>query len=379
MALLWAFFILIYSFITTGYITYRYISVLVYKGYKEPYDTFSTLLIPVYNENFDSLRATIESAIKTKGNREIIVIDDGSTNDCWTIIKKYKEKIKAYRYEENKGKRYAQIYGINKSKGNIIITTDSATIMDENFVTEIIKPFSNPKIAATTGNVLVSNKNANLLTKIIDARYWSAFNFERKAQSVFGIVNCCSGPAAAYRKEYLLPLLEQYLNQIFLGNKCTYGDDRHLTTLLLKNYDIAYVDTAIVYTEAPTSLKKFIKQQIRWKKSWIRESYLLLKYAFKRSKVLGFNTTIEMILPFISLIPRLGVIILAILINPIFLLFYFGAVLYMAFLRNFYQLAHRGWKAAFYGTLYGPFHELTTYWLLFIALFTLKDTSWGTR
>lgn len=218
---------------------------------------------------------------------------------------------------------------------------------------------------------------ANLSKDFLDSKY----EIVKQVNSITAakVLKSCSGPAAAYRREYLLPLLEQYINQSFLGKECTYGDDRHLTTLLLKDYEIVYVDTAIVYTDAPTTLTKFIKQQVRWKKSWLRESFLLMTYAFKRSKVLGVNTTIEIALPFISVIPRLGIISLAILVNPIILLFYFGTVLYMALLRNLYQFAHRGWKAAIYGILYGPFHELTTYWLLFVALFTLKDTSWGTR
>lgn len=279
---------------------------------------------------------------------------------------------------KKKGKRYAQVYGINKAKGDIIVTTDSDTIVDKNFIVEIIKPFANPRIGAATGSVLINNGNVNFLTKILEARYWSAMHFERKAQSTFNIVSCCSGPAAAYRKKYLLPLLGKYTHQKFLGQECTYGDDRHLTTLLIKDFDIVYVDTAVVYTDTPTTLRKFIKQQIRWKKSWLRESSLLMKFAFKRSKILGMNIFIETSLPFISLIPRIALIGLAIFVSPWFLLFYLLAILYMGFLRNIYQLLLRG-KRGIYGVFYAPFHELVTYWLMFYALITLKDTGWGTR
>ena len=67
---------------------------------------------------------------------------------------------------------------------------------------------------------------AQLLTRLIGLRYWSAFHQERAAQSVFDVVMCCSGPAAAYRKELVDRVKDQYVTQVFLGRRCTFGDDR---------------------------------------------------------------------------------------------------------------------------------------------------------
>ena len=110
------------------------------------------------------------------------------------------------------------------------------------------------------------------------ARYWLAFHIEKASQSPYSSVTCCSGPFSAYRKEYLMEYLDEWNNQYFLGNKCTYGDDRGLTTLMLRNgYKVRFSKYAMCLTNVPTTLKIFIKQQIRWKKSFIRENYYLFK------------------------------------------------------------------------------------------------------
>jgi hyaluronan synthase len=116
---------------------------------------------------------------------------------------------------------------LDEVAGELIVTTDSDTILPRTAVRQIVARFTNPSIGAVTGDVRVTNKQDNLLTRLISYRYWSAFHQERAAQSFFKVVMCCSGPFAAYRRDVVDRINDDYISQVFLGQICTCGDDRH--------------------------------------------------------------------------------------------------------------------------------------------------------
>jgi hyaluronan synthase len=240
-------FIIVYALLTFGYITYRYLFSVIHsvdelnkirKRKLRKYPKVS-IIIPCYNEEPKALEECITaSCVNSYPNKEIIVIDDGSKNkESWETIKKLQKKyeFKAIKFKENKGKREAMTVGFKKSTGEFLVTMDSdSIIMSGESIEELIKPFKEKSVGAVSGNIQVRNKNKSLMTRIQWARYWLAFHIEKSSQSPYHGVTCCSGPFSAYRKKYLMKYLNRWSNQIFLGQKCTYGDDRGLTTLMLE-------------------------------------------------------------------------------------------------------------------------------------------------
>jgi len=114
-----------------------------------------------------------------------------------------------------------------------------------------------------------------------DTWYDDQFSIMKGMESAFGTVTCCPGILSAYGKEAIMPCLEAWTKDKFLGSEFTFGDDRHLTSYVLggnkhylgnhyKVWKTVYCESAIVYTVMPPKFKKFIRQQIRWKKSWFR-------------------------------------------------------------------------------------------------------------
>lgn len=340
-----------------------------------------SVIIPYFNEKPSLLKKTIETLNECDGDKQIIVIDDGSPSKaCYQMCKKLQKKIdfELVRYEKNKGKRYAQCLGFRKVKGDIIITLDSDTILEKDALVNLIKPFSDPKVGATTGQLEALNFNDNLLTKMQGARYWNAFNFERNSQSKFGALNCCSGPISAYRKEVIEEIIPEYESQTFLGKPCTYGDDRNLTTLMLKrNLKIIYVKEAKGYTDVPNNFKQLIRQQIRWRKSWLRENYLVSKFMFKQNKPLAFEISLTTFITFFSLFARVFLVV-SLVLNPLYIFYVIPMIIFMASIHSLYILFHKP-KYFIYSIAYAFVHAFVIYWLIYVALFTLNDTKWGTR
>ena len=152
------------------------------------------IIIPSYNERKKDLENCVRSAALQDYPNEIkvIVIDDGSKDKAAlnNIKKNFKDNknVVIKEFKKNKGKRHAQKLGFDYVDENfeIIVTIDSDTVLAEDSIYYLVQKFSDPKIGAVTGNVRAFK--STFLTKLIDARYWTAFHQERAAQSLFGTV-----------------------------------------------------------------------------------------------------------------------------------------------------------------------------------------------
>jgi hypothetical protein len=89
-----------------------------------------------------------------------------------------------------------------------------------------------------------------------------------------------------------------------------HDDDRTLTNYTLKQgYRTVYQSTSLVYTDAPTRMRKFVKQQYRWARGSQYNTLRMLRWMFRHTPVLGFFFVIDILLPFIWLCSALGWVI----------------------------------------------------------------------
>src|SRR3989338_4949276 len=199
----WSLYLVLYALFAFGFLWYRYVFLFGNQlESKENYTAPVSIIIPFYNEKAELLVSAVKSALECAGEKEIIVVDDGSTSlEAYFSLKKLQQNIhfQLVRYNQNKGKRHAQLLGFRIAKYPIIVTLDSDTILDKYSLQNLIKPFSDKNVGATTGQLKILNRNKNFLTRLISARYWNAFNFERRSQSMLNAIVCCTGPISAYR------------------------------------------------------------------------------------------------------------------------------------------------------------------------------------
>ena len=93
-----------------------------------------SIIVPVYNVE-DYVEKCINSIInQTYENIEIIIINDGSTDNSYEICKRFKDKrIKLFTIK-NKGLSGARNYGISKSKGKYLAFVDSDDYIENNMI-----------------------------------------------------------------------------------------------------------------------------------------------------------------------------------------------------------------------------------------------------
>ena len=215
-----------------------------------------SVIIPAYNEE-KVIANTIEGLIETKyPNKEIILVDDGSTDKTLSIAMQYKDKIRVL-HKENGGKATALNYGTVYAKGDVIVIVDADTIIGRNSLKEIVKGFEiNEHVAAVAGNIKVRNR-MNWLTKCQALEYITGIQIVRRAFDIFGSITIVPGALGAFKKSFL--------TEAGAYGKDTIVEDFDQTVKLLKAGLITQGSTkATAYTEAPNTMKDFVAQRKRW-------------------------------------------------------------------------------------------------------------------
>lgn len=318
---------------------------------------------------------------------DIIAVNDGSSDntleemkEAQRVAKRMGVNMTVVDWEENRGKREGMAECVRRSKNDIIVFIDSDSFVEKDTARELVKYFSHPKIAAVAGHAYVANARKNFLTKMQDVRYFVAFKAYKSAESLFGAVTCCSGCCSAYRRSSVMEVIDAWSNQTFLGVRCTYGDDRSLTNSLLeKGYKTVFAPKAIVHTVVPDTLKKFMRQQMRWKKSWTRESFRAGLFIWKKNPIMSASFYLGLILPLLAPV----VVVRALVWYPaetgLVPWFYITGLLLMAFVYGLYYYAYTRDSRWIYGVLFTLFYTFILIWQLPWAILRLRDSKWGTR
>ena len=162
--------ILLWAMTITFWSTMLFVPMAVLSKYREDiqqdvktYPTIS-VIIPAYNEE-KVIAHTIEGLLETKyPKKEIIFVDDGSSDKTLSIAMQYKDKIKVL-HKENGGKASALNYGLVYATGEIVVIVDADTIIGRHSLKEIVRGFEvNEHVGAVAGNIKVRNR-VNWITK----------------------------------------------------------------------------------------------------------------------------------------------------------------------------------------------------------------------
>jgi hyaluronan synthase len=343
------------------------------------------VVIPCFNESPEMLEHSVRTVLAAAGRKQVIVIDDGSRNGVRGDLAELARKtgITAHYFPENRGKREALLYAVKElidDDVEFVVTIDSDTALQPDALVRVVEPLKVEGIGASTGNVLLLNEDQNLLTRMVATYYWVGLNVYKQAQSVIRSVVCCSGCLAAYRASLLREVIDEFAAQRFLGEPCTHSEDRHLTNLILRRgFDVVYTAQAVSWTETPSTLRGFLRQQRRWKRGYIRESIYTLTYAWQTKRLLFFQILFwDLTAPFLSFGLRVALVVTAVHEPRLVLTAILPSWIVLMLVR--YILVPLRARDKLPGLfLYMLFYEVCLYWLNLWALLTVRNTSWVTR
>lgn len=386
----------IYSIITAGFLLTRYLFGAFYRPIpiSTSFTPGVTVIIPCFNEE-EWISKTIASCVDQDypvEQLEVIVVDDCSTDHSYEIIQKTldefyheaerfktKQRIKCVRLEKNSGKREAMAAGIRISTKELVAFVDSDSFLEPDAIRNLVQPFIEPKIHGVSGRTDVANIYTNSITKLQAVRYFIAFRIMKAAESYFNSVLCLSGPLSCYRKETVLENLDAWLGQRFLGQKATFGDDRALTHMILKHHQTVYQDTAICSTIVPYEQRVFLKQQMRWKRSWLRESFLATKFMWKKEPFMAISFYIGVLVPILAPIIVIYNMLYIPIVERLWPTTFMLGILFMAFMMSTVHLFIKKSSIWLYGLWFCLYYELILLWQMPWAWVTFWVSTWGTR
>jgi hyaluronan synthase len=247
----------------------------------DPGDLPVTVLVPVWREPEAVFRRCLAS-VRAEAPDELIAIVDGGDRDVAAVAGDYCDRV---LLGPKAGKRGAIASGLADAaaESEIIVVLDSDTVWAPGALREMLRPFADPRVGGVTPRQAIFDVGDDPVRRLADWIEDLRYLLTVPAQSVFGQVGCLAGRTIAYRRVAFEPAVRALVNQTVLGVPQHIGDDRVLTSELLRNgWRTVYQSTALVETDAPPDWRTFWRQQLRWARSSQRETLLSLGWLWRR-------------------------------------------------------------------------------------------------
>lgn len=238
-----------------------------------------TMLVAAYNEAA-SIEDTLVSINKQKypGKLQVIVINDGSQDEIAEIVRKAESRfpwLNLLDLKQNAGKAHALNEGLKLAEHDLVITVDADSYLHRIALINIVERYvaDPPNTRAVAGKILVRNSRTNLPTKTQEWDYFLGISAIKRLQSLYQGTLVAQGAFSIYDRNALI--------EVGGWPECV-GEDIVLTWALLNaGYRIGHCEDACLFTNAPTTLKVFVKQRQRWAcgmiEAFIKHPSILIK------------------------------------------------------------------------------------------------------
>jgi len=236
-----------------------------------------SFVVPAYNEEQNIMRcinSLFKCAVKYRGPSEILVVDDGSTDSTYetawaTINSKQRElghiRARVVKHMANMGKVEALKTGVNRAMGEYLAIVDADTFWDSAGLTQLVDYICATEAAAVSGYIHPSggDERRNLFVILQQLEYSQGLGILRRAEALGNAITVVPGPMGLYRTATLRRLLNEKQAR-------SVTEDLELTLEMQKEkMKIGYNDNARSTTVAPTALKWFWRQRLRWSIGWL--------------------------------------------------------------------------------------------------------------
>ncbi|MFJ9466096.1 bifunctional polysaccharide deacetylase/glycosyltransferase family 2 protein [Streptomyces caniferus] len=215
-----------------------------------------TVLVPAYNEEAGIESTVLSLLASTHPQMQIIVIDDGSTDDTADIAARIGDPRVEVIRQPNAGKAAALNTGLAHARYDIVVMVDADTVFEPDAVYRLIQPLAHPAVGAVSGNTKVGNRR-RLLGRWQHLEYVFGFNLDRRMFEVLECMPTVPGAIGAFRRDALMG--------VGGVSEETLAEDTDLTMALWQaGWRVVYEESAIAWTEVPTSLSQLWRQRYRW-------------------------------------------------------------------------------------------------------------------
>jgi cellulose synthase/poly-beta-1,6-N-acetylglucosamine synthase-like glycosyltransferase/peptidoglycan/xylan/chitin deacetylase (PgdA/CDA1 family) len=215
-----------------------------------------SIIVPAYNERA-GIQACVRSLVaSTYGTFEVIVVDDGSTDDTAALVEALALPPVRVIRQHNGGKPAALNTGTAAARYEILVLVDGDTVFEPDTLDRLVGPFADPAVGAVSGNAKVGNRRG-LIGRWQHIEYVIGFNLDRRMFDVLKCMPTVPGAVGAFRAVALA--------SVGGVSDDTLAEDTDITMALCRaGWLVVYAPEARAWTEAPATLGQLWRQRFRW-------------------------------------------------------------------------------------------------------------------
>ena len=219
-----------------------------------------SILIAAYNEE-----ASIADTLRSIANQdypgafEVFVIDDGSRDRTAAIVDACDQDwLRLLRQPHNAGKSAALNRGLAEARFDLVVTLDADSYLYRDALRNLVERYMSdpPNTRAVAGTMLVRNSRRNWVTKAQEWDYFHGIAAIKRVQSLYQGTLVAQGAFSIYDRAAL--------RDVGGWVECV-GEDIVLTwAMLRKGWRVGHAEDACCFTNAPDTLRQFVRQRQRW-------------------------------------------------------------------------------------------------------------------
>ncbi|MDA9401253.1 glycosyltransferase family 2 protein [Bradyrhizobium sp. CCBAU 45389] len=230
-----------------------------------PISASVSVIVPAFNGGPGLLRSIESLRRQTLPPLEIIVVDDGSTDDTRAIA----ERARAAGLVDMvicHGTRCGRSAAINAAarfaSGELLLTVDADTLFEPAAVAGLASAFTDPRVAGASCNIAISNEASSIWTRLQSIEYLMSISAGRTILDTVDAIACLSGACSMYRRDV-------FMRQG--GLDVGPGEDLEFSLRLRRlGYLVRFVPEAWVETAGPVSGLGLLRQRARWDRDALR-------------------------------------------------------------------------------------------------------------
>ncbi len=225
------------------------------------------VVIPACNEG-QLIAQTLQSVWATYPRLEIIVVDEASDDETLSVAREYERThpgITVLSRARRGGKSSAVNFARNYTQAEVLIVIDGDGVLGPQAIWEVVQPLADPRVGVVSGMIRALNALQNLVTRLQALEYLNTILVGRILMSRLHVLGISSGAFSAYRIE----CFDQGK-----GKDVGPTEDLDLSLRIRKSgYDVAFVPTAVCYTDVPNNWQTLFKQRRFWEQGSVVKLY----------------------------------------------------------------------------------------------------------
>ncbi|MET4581616.1 N-acetylglucosaminyltransferase [Conyzicola nivalis] len=234
------------------------------------FSTTTSVVVPSFHEDPDILLRCLHTWLSENPTEVIVVLDTADVDSYDRLVAVGDPRLRPVLFQ-HAGKRSALGAGIRLARGEILVLTDSDTSWTPGLLRNVQMPFADPEVGGVSTQQNVYQRATSVWRRVADwlvnLRYYDYVPAMGRA----GAVPCISGRTAVYRRDAVVPVLDDLENEFFLGKRCISGDDGRLTWLVLASgWRTVHQSSARALSMFPATFGAFVKQRVRWSRNSYR-------------------------------------------------------------------------------------------------------------